>query len=102
MTGGFEVDPQTLRIHASAVDDTADTVDECRRAAASVALGRDAYGRLCQLMPNLLHSLQDATVDSFGETARALQEAADGLRSVSDRYERGDQDVATRFDGATQ
>ncbi|MEU8211593.1 type VII secretion target [Micromonospora sp. NPDC049044] len=101
MIDGFEVDPQTLRAHANAVDETADAVDECRRAASSVVLGRDAYGRLCQLIPSLLHPIHEATVDSFGETVRSLQEAADGLRTVSDRYERGDEHAATRFDGGT-
>ncbi|MEV4765937.1 type VII secretion target [Micromonospora chokoriensis] len=101
MTGAFEVDAQSLRVHASTVDDTADAVDECRRAASSVALGRDAYGRLCQLIPSLLHPTQEAAIDSFGETVRALQEAADGLRTVADRYERGDERSAVRFDGVT-
>lgn len=101
MNDGFEVDAQSLRVHASAVDDTSNAIDECRRAASSIALGRDAYGRLCQLIPSLLHPTQEAAIDSFGETVRALQEAADGLRTVSDRYERGDERAAARFDGAT-
>ncbi|MET7959030.1 type VII secretion target [Micromonospora zamorensis] len=101
MTDGFEVDSQSLRAHSSTVDDTAGTIDECRRAASSIALGRDAYGRLCQLIPSLLNPIQEATIDSFGETVRALQEAADGLRTVADRYERGDERAAVRFDGAT-
>ncbi|MGV9806784.1 type VII secretion target [Micromonospora chersina] len=102
MTAGFEVDTSSLRAHASAVDETADAVDECRRAAVSIELGRDAYGRLCQLIPSLLHPLQDATADSLGETVRALQRAADGLRAVSDRYERGDDHAAGLFGGATR
>ncbi|MEV4822055.1 type VII secretion target [Micromonospora sp. NPDC049274] len=102
MTGGFEVDSQSLRVHARAVDDTADAMEECRRAASSIALGRDAYGRLCQLIPSLLHPIQEATIDSLGETVRALQEAADGLRTVSDRYERGDERAASRFGGGTR
>ncbi|MGC4878375.1 type VII secretion target [Micromonospora sp. DT43] len=99
---GFEVDSQALRAHANAVDDTADAADACRRAASSIALGRDAYGRMCQLIPGLLHPIQEATIDGFGETVRALQEAADGLRTVSDRYERGDEHAANRFDGVTR
>ncbi|WP_433533786.1 type VII secretion target [Micromonospora sp. CA-249363] len=100
MTGGFEVDPQSLRVHASAVDDTSDAIDECRRAASSISLGRDAYGRMCQLIPSLLHPTQDAIIDSIADTVRALQEAADGLRAVSERYERDDERAAGRFGGA--
>ncbi|MFR9777789.1 type VII secretion target [Micromonospora sp. MS34] len=100
MTAGFEVDTRSLRVHSSAVDETADTVDECRRAAVSIELGRDAYGRLCQLIPSLLEPLQEATADSLGETARALQRAADGLRTVSDRYDRNDDHAASLFGGA--
>ncbi|MET7966529.1 type VII secretion target [Micromonospora sp. NPDC005305] len=99
MTAGFEVDTRSLRAHSSAVDETADTVDECRRASVSVELGRDAYGRLCQMIPSLLHPLQEAIADSLGETAGVLQRAADGLRTVSDRYDRGDAHVASLFGG---
>lgn len=97
MTSGFEVDTASLRLHSTAVEQTADAVDECRRAASSIELGRDAYGRLCQLIPSLLHPLQETTADSLGDTAHALQRAADGLRTVADRYDRGDERSASLF-----
>lgn len=99
MTGGFAVDVWTLRAHASAVDESADSVDGCRRAAATVELGRAAYGRLCQVIPHLLESVQESIVDSLEETACQMQRAADALRAVAGQYDQGDQRAASRFGG---
>ncbi|MEH0819836.1 MULTISPECIES: type VII secretion target [unclassified Micromonospora] len=94
---GFEVDSQTVRAHSGTVDGVADEVDQCRRAAASVQLGRDAYGRLCQLIPSLIDPIQQATIDTLNGATDALQRAADDLRFTAREYESGDQAVATRF-----
>ncbi|WP_196255639.1 type VII secretion target [Micromonospora sp. WMMC415] len=93
----FEVDSLELHTHAGAVDGVADVVDQCRRAAASVHLGRDAYGRLCQLIPSLLHPVQEAAVDALNEATGALQGTADDLRSVAGRYDSDDRGVARLF-----
>ena len=94
---GFEVDGQVLRAHSGTVDGVADDVDQCRRAAASVQLGRDAYGRLCQLIPSLIDPIQQSTIDTLNEATDALQRTADGLRLTARAYEGGDQAVAARF-----
>ncbi|MEV6815510.1 type VII secretion target [Micromonospora sp. NPDC051296] len=94
---GFDVDSQALRRHAGSVDEVAEMVDQCRRAAGSVQLGRHAYGRLCQLIPSLLDPVQRATVNALNEAADALQRTADDVRTVARHYESGDQDVAGLF-----
>lgn len=94
---GFEVESQALRTHSGTVDGVADAVDQCRRAAASVQLGREAYGRLCQLIPFLLNPIQEATTDALGDAALELQRAADDLRVVASRYDSGDQTAAALF-----
>ncbi|MFI7609383.1 type VII secretion target [Micromonospora sp. NPDC049366] len=94
---GFNVDSQTLRTHAAVVDGVADVAEQCRRVAGSVQVGRDAYGRLCQLMPVLLEPVQETVIDTLGEAVGVLQGSADGLRAAADRYDGGDQEVAALF-----
>ncbi|GIJ25139.1 hypothetical protein Vqi01_03010 [Micromonospora qiuiae] len=98
---GFDVDGQALRQHAGSVDEVAEMVDQCRRAAGSVQLGRHAYGRLCQLIPSLLDPVQQATVNALNEATDALQRTADDLRATANRYESGDQNVAAIFGRGT-
>ncbi|MEG3632466.1 type VII secretion target [Micromonospora palythoicola] len=94
---GFEVDSQALRRHASSVDEVAEMVDQSRRAAGSVQLGRHAYGRLCQLIPSLLDPVQQATISALSEATDALQRTADDLRAAARQYESGDQEVSAHF-----
>ena len=93
----FDVDSEALRRHASSVDEVADKVDQCRRAADSVQLGRQAYGRLCQLIPSLLDPVQQAAVNALSEANDALQRTADDLRTAANQYDSGDQHVAALF-----
>jgi len=94
---GFEVQAPALTGHAATVDQLADAVEQARSAAASVQLGRHAYGRLCQLVPTLLDPIQASTVTALGDAVRALQQSADDLRAVAGRYEDTDRHAADRF-----
>ncbi|GGM51579.1 hypothetical protein GCM10011608_40630 [Micromonospora sonchi] len=94
---GFDVDSRALRQHAGSVDGVAEMVDQCRRAAGSVQLGRHAYGRLCQLIPSLLDPVQQATTNALHEATDALRRTADDVQASAIRYESGDQDVAALF-----
>jgi hypothetical protein len=96
---GFHVDAQTIGRHAATVEHVADGIEQGRGAAASVQLGRDAYGRLCQLVPSLLDPVQNSVIAALGEAAGSLQQTADNLRGVARGYDNSDQRGSDRFGG---
>ena len=91
------VRPADVVHHAGSVEDVAGRVDEARSAAATVHLGRDAYGVLCQLLPTMLDPVQRATVDALRDQVDALQRAADDLRTTARGYSSADGDSAAEF-----
>jgi hypothetical protein len=94
---GFEVQADAITRHASTVDDVADQVAQGRGAASAVTMGRDAYGFLCQLIPTLLDTLQEATADALQEAADSLQRSADELRMTARAYTASDERTAAAF-----
>lgn len=95
---GFTVSGEALAGHARGVDAVADGVDLARRAGDQVRLGREAYGRLCQILPVVLEPVQQTAIDALREVGDSLRASADGLRTAGRRYEATDVDVARRFD----
>lgn len=96
---GFAVQAQALNTHAGTIEQVADAVRQGRSAAASVQMGREAYGRLCQLIPSLLDPVQDAAVSTLADAVEALHRSADDLRTIAGRYTTGDERVADLFGG---
>lgn len=95
---GFAVSREALASHARAVDAVADDVDLARRAGDQVRLGREAYGRLCQMLPAVLEPVQQTAIDTLREVGDSLRACADGLRAAGQRYDATDLDVGRRFD----
>jgi hypothetical protein len=93
----FDVTASALASHAGSVDGVADQVDRCRSAGGQVALGRDAYGQLCQFVPALIDPLQQIGVEAFASAVDALRESADALRAAAGSYGRVDEAAAARF-----
>lgn len=99
---GFEVQADAVTRHATTVDEVAAQVVQGRSAAASVQLGRDAYGFLCQAIPSLLDPLQSATVSALQEAADSLQRSADDLRTTARAYTDADERTAGDFRGGSR
>lgn len=95
----LDVVPAELRTHAGSVDGVASAVDEARAAGTTVKLGRDAYGKLCQLIPALLDPIQQMGIDALAEAVTALQSTADRLRTAAGDYTGTDDAAAGRFTG---
>lgn len=89
-----------VRRHAASVDGVARDVDLARAATASVQLGREAYGKLCQFLPTLLEPVAGAAVDALTESVASLQETATNLRTTADRAQSTDRTAARRVDSA--
>ena len=93
----FEVQADAVARHAATVDDVAEQTARSRSAASSVTVGPDAYGFLGRLIPALLDTAQDATVNALQESVDALQRSADDLRTTARRYAEADERAADGF-----
>jgi hypothetical protein len=96
---GFQAQGDAILRHAATVDEVAAQVAQGRAAAATVVLGRDAYGMLCQLIPILLDAVHESTVNALQEAADAMQSSADDLRATARDYTGSDQRTADDFRG---
>lgn len=90
MSQVLRVDPQVLREHATAVGRLAQEVASARAAGAHVVMGREAFGQLCQFLPDMLEQTTTAAVDTLAAAADAARETALRLRQVIGRYEQAD------------
>jgi hypothetical protein len=101
MTGdsGFAVQAEALVMHAATVDEVAAQVGQARSAAATVPMGRDAYGVLCSLIPASLDPIQEQATAALGEASDSLQRSADDLRATARHYTGSDTRTADVFHG---
>ena len=99
---GFQAQADAIVRHAATVDDVAARVGDGRGAAGAVSLGRDAYGKLCSLIPALLDPIQASVIDALGEATDALQGAADDLRATARDYTGADRRTADDFHGGAR
>ncbi|WP_319460169.1 type VII secretion target [Micromonospora sp. RTP1Z1] len=99
---GIDVVPTDLTAHAGHLDGIADALAVARQAGASVRLGADAYGQLCELMPVLLDQVQRVLVDGVGTAARSVGDTADRLRTVAARYRETDTRAETTLNRIRQ
>jgi hypothetical protein len=83
---GVTVPAEALARHAKSVDDLASRVDQARSAGAGVTVGRDAYGQLCQFVPELVDPAQQAVVRTLRDAVDTLLDAADRLRDAGGGY----------------
>lgn len=99
---GFQAQADAIVRHAATVDEVAAQVAEGRGAASAVSLGRDAYGKLCSLIPVLLDPIQTSVIDALGEATDTLQSAADDLRATARDYTGADLRTADDFHGGAR
>jgi uncharacterized protein YukE len=87
-----------VRAHGETVGQIAADVDQARAAAAQVYMGREAYGQLCQFLPNMFDETQSAAVEALTEASSALDETATKLGTGALQYEATDQAAASGLD----
>ncbi|PRY25816.1 type VII secretion target [Pseudosporangium ferrugineum] len=95
----FQVDSAALRAHAGEVDRIGDGLTTAAQAGETVRTGAGAYGQLCQIVPALLNSLQQAMVDGMATAAASAHDTADALRAVAADYDETDRGAADRLHG---
>ncbi|GAB3656300.1 type VII secretion target [Glycomyces tarimensis] len=101
MAGGYIVDPEQLRAHASNLEQFRARFEAIRSASSHIMQDDEAYGQLCGWIAGILeerHVRQDGLVD-FVEENIAL--AAESIRAAADAYEASDNDSALEFDDFT-
>ncbi|MEU7918979.1 hypothetical protein ACGFIP_05505 [Micromonospora zamorensis] len=99
MAGDAEMQMSVAAVirHAATVNDTADSMEAARGAAAYVQMGAEAYGQICGFLPRLIDPVADRAVTALGESATALREAAANLRAVAAATEAADAASARRL-----
>jgi uncharacterized protein YukE len=88
---GHEIAVQlsALLAHAARVEGIAGEIGTARAAGDAVRSG--AYGQLCQVVPVLLHQLQNVLLDGIGAAQESLDDTADRLRTAAQGYRGTDQ-----------
>lgn len=86
-----------LRLDDRVLTWSADSVDQARAAGATAKLGRDAYGKLCPLVPTLIDPVQQLGIDALQEAVTTLQDTADRLRTAAGEYTGSDQSASDSF-----
>lgn len=88
MHGGFEVNVEALRAHATAMLAIHDRFAAVMAASGTIFQADEAYGQLCQFLPPILeerHRDQDKGVGMLAENIALL---AAGIKKNADAYER--------------
>jgi hypothetical protein len=93
----FQVESASLVAHAGEVDRIGDGLTTAIQAGQTMQTDTGAYGQLCQFVPAMLNSLQQAVVDGMITAAESAHETADSLRSVAAAYDSADRDAAARM-----
>jgi hypothetical protein len=97
--GEFQVHSASLVAHATEVDRIGDGLTTAAQAGEAVRTGTDAYGQLCQIVPDLLNGLQQTLIDGMNTAAGSVHDTADSVRSVAASYDAADGNAADRLNG---
>ncbi|OJF13199.1 type VII secretion target [Couchioplanes caeruleus] len=69
--------------HAAGVDGIAEAVGRARSAVHEVTMDTQAYGQLCQFLPNLLSPVFALALDALDDAGDTLRDTADNLRAAA-------------------
>ena len=97
MSGGFEVDIEALRAHASAMSAIHDRFAAIKAASGTIFQADDAYGQLCQFLPPVMeerHRDQDTGVAMLAENIELL---AAGIKRNADAYQQVEESTTDGF-----
>lgn len=98
MSGGqVRVNTAELVSHASEIDRIGDGLTTAQQAGAAVRVDSGAYGKLCQIVPDLLNILQDRVINVMTAAARSTHETAEAVRATAADYDGSDNRAATRI-----
>ncbi|QUH00927.1 hypothetical protein HUO13_08930 [Saccharopolyspora erythraea] len=94
---GFKIVPDDLASHAGQVDALGKQLSEAGGRGASVDLGTETFGILCQPFALLLRAGITLIGDDIGEVGSTMPSLADGLRDCADANRKTDDDHAKVF-----
>jgi hypothetical protein len=83
--------------HAAVVGEVADQMAQARSALHEITMDRQAYGELCQFLPELLSPLFGSAVEVLNDAVDALSETALDLRTTTSDVQDTDADNARRL-----
>jgi hypothetical protein len=97
VSGQVQVNSADLVSHAGQVNRIGDGLSTAQQAGAAVRADAGAYGKLCQIVPVLLHLLQDKAIDGIAAAATSVHDTANALRSTASDYDGSDSRAADRI-----
>jgi hypothetical protein len=95
---GVNVTPSALVALANTAEQVAESVATGRQAGGQVQLSTAAYGQFCQILPALIHPVQDRAIAAMGDADEALRESASSLRAAAQLFTGLDQGAAASYD----
>ncbi|MGH3753396.1 MAG: type VII secretion target [Pseudonocardiaceae bacterium] len=101
MSDQYEVVTEALREHAKKIGGFADRLAQAVDAAREVSLPTDAYGLCCQILPAMLHPLQDIGGAALGSGAARLATTAADVLDTAEGYAAVDDHNALALHRAT-
>jgi hypothetical protein len=100
VSAGVEFPAESVLQHAAAVSDASGQMTQARSAVREVTMDGQAYGQLCQFLPNLLSPIFGSAIDVMNDAVDALDETALKLRTTATAMEATDAGSARRLDKA--
>lgn len=94
MTSPMEMPIDAVRRHAGSVRQVASSVETAHQAANQVYLDVGAFGQICSFVPGLFDPVLRSAVEAIADSALALEDLSDKLRSAADHAEATDQAAA--------
>ena len=104
MSGGFEVEPESLRRHSGEVRELADRAGNAAQAAHHLASLDDAYGLICRGLglPELLRQPQETAAGALDNLQGRLQDNADKLDRAAEQYQQREIEYNRRLKNLTE
>src|SRR5699024_10239396 len=101
MSGGVEVEPESLRGHSGEVREQANRTGNAAQAAHHLASLDDAYGLICRGLglPELLRQPQETAAGALDNLQGRLQDSADKLTRAPEEYQPREIEYSRRLTG---
>ncbi|GLZ77776.1 hypothetical protein Afil01_25830 [Actinorhabdospora filicis] len=97
MAGGFQVDVEALRAHASALTAIHERFAAIKTASSSIFQADDAYGQLCAFLPPILEGRHEAQDEGVALLAENIELLAAGIKRTAERYEQAEHSTTGGF-----
>jgi hypothetical protein len=98
VSGSLDVDPETLRLHASRINGLIQRIQTVRDASGSIAQADSAFGPLCEWIAPILEEKHGHLDELVDQGIHNLETHVTALNGSADDYDAADAEAASEFE----